>query len=440
MKLLNRILLGTGCIALVLVSWYIAMHSKSTEQLQLDLMAEAAALTEDGIYTLAAPLLEEAAGYSTIYTLAAESELKKVYLSLIDKRGYMRKYTDLLSKQMSRKDAKPEIYAEAALHYLGIANMTEALNTLKEGISKTGSEDLIALYESSRYAFETGRDVYDDVMEILDSYAQVCIDGLWGFARSDGVLMIPCEYECVSTFCGDRAIVKIGDEIIAIDKDNNRVAKLHQSATAFGNYSTDRIPLLFDDGWHRATGEFTVGNSAFEYIGMYSGGYAAAKIDGKWGVIGMSQEWLIPAKYDGIIQDELGRCYGQGAVFVQEGDHVCLFVNGRPKEEVYENAHPFMREGYAAVMQDGRWGFIDTNGTKVIECLYDDALSFGGHLAAVRVDGLWGYISTYAVIVIDPVYVEAKSFSNGSAPVLTGRGWQFITLIEYKAQDAGLLS
>jgi hypothetical protein len=43
----------------------------------------------------------------------------------------------------------------------------------------------------------------------------------------------------------------------------------------------------------------------------------------------------------------------------------------------------------------------------------------------------------YGQIVIEAVYYDAKSFSSGSAPVLTERGWQFITLIEYK-QEAGL--
>jgi hypothetical protein len=67
-----------------------------------------------------------------------------------------------------------------------------------------------------------------------------------------------------------------------------------------------------------------------------------------------------------------------------------------------------------------------------IPFIYDDALSFGEHLAAVKIGELWGYISLYGHIVIEPVFFDAKSFSNGSAPVLTGRGWQLITLLEYK--------
>ena len=444
MKLINRILLGTGCLVLLLISWLIGMHSKSTVDIQLELMEQAARLTSDGIYIQAEPLLEEAAGYNTKYTPLAESELKKVYLSLINQRGYLRKYQALLEKQMNRKDADYSVYEEASLHYLSINSVPEALNTLKEGISKTGSETLRSIYESNRYIIETGHEVYDDAASIFDSTVQVCADGAWGIADSSGVLIIPCMYEQISTFNNNRAIAKKDGEIFAIDAANNRIAKLHEPALAFGNFSMDRISLLIGDSWFRANGEFTIGNAAFEYIGMYSDGYAAAKTGGKWGVIDLAYNWLVPAEYDGIIQDELGRCCYGGAVFVRDGASVRLLVNGQSAGDAYDDACPFAGGGsadsYAAVMKDGLWGFIDTRANVVIDFQFEDALSFGQHLAAVKLGDLWGYISVDGNIAIDPVYYEAKSFSNGSAPVLTSRGWQFITLLEYKAGSSGLFS
>ena len=437
-------LLGAGCLALLLISWFIGMHAKTIVDLQLELMEEAAKYAIDGVYIRAEPLLEEAAGYNTKYTLQAEAELKKVYLSLIDKRGYLRKYQALLDKQMSRKDANPEIFEEASLHYLSINSVPEALNTLKAGISKTGSETLISIYESNRYMFETGHEIYDDTAAIFESTVQVCTDGAWGIADSGGALIIPCMYEQISTFSNDCAIAKKGGEIFAIDSKNNRIAKLHEPAVSFGNYSMDRVPLLIGDFWYRANGEFTVGTAAFEYIGMYSDGYAAAKTDGKWGVIDLAYNWLVPAEYEGVIQDELGRCYCGGAVFVRDGISVRLLINGQPTGEAFEDARPFCGcgpgESYAAVMKDGLWGFIDAGANVVIDYQFDDALSFGQHLAAVKQDDMWGYISADGHIAIEPVYYEAKSFSNGSAPVLTSRGWQFITLLEYKASSSGLFS
>jgi hypothetical protein len=428
----SRILVSTGLLVLLLVSWIIAISSKSAAEKQIDLMRQASMLTDDGIYILAVPLLEEAAGYNAAHTLIAEEALKRVYLKLFNNRSFDRKYADLLEKQMNREDACFEVFKEAANYYLGSSKIQDALTVLKTGIGKTGNGDLIALYEKSRYAYELSRTSYDFVSAVFGPAVQVRIDGLWGLANSDGTALIDCEYEKISTFSDGRAIVKKYGEVYAIDSNNNRVAKLHWEATDIGNFSDNRIPLLIDGSWRRATGEFALGEISFQQIGMYSGGYAAVRLNDKWGVIDLGINWLIPAEYDAIIQDELGRCYAQNSVFAKQNGDVYLFVNGRQTGDVYEDARPFTDEGYAAVRKNGKWGFIDTTGTEMIGFTFDDALSFGQHLAAVKIGELWGYISISGRVVIDPVFTEAKSFTKGTAPVLTQSGWQFLTLLEYK--------
>jgi hypothetical protein len=221
------------------------------------------------------PLLEEAAGYSAIHTTAAENELKRAYLELLDNRGFSRRYTGLLEKQMNRRDVLPEVFAEAADYYLGMSKIPEALAVLRAGIEKTDDDGLINLYENSRYVFELNRAVYDDVASIYGSTIKVQNGGLWGLARTDGTTLIPCEYEKISTFSGGRAIVKDREVIYAVDKDNNRVAVAEAGIDDFGNLAENRIPLQMKDGWRRATGEFVLGSNTFEEFGMYSGGYAA---------------------------------------------------------------------------------------------------------------------------------------------------------------------
>ena len=122
---------------------------------------------------------------------------------------------------------------------------------------------------------------------------------------------------------------------------------------------------------------------------------------------------------------------------MRTGGLVYLIVDGSYVGDAYEDAHPFTEEGYAAVKKNGKWGFVDVGGVEVIKFAFDDALSFGQHLAAVKYGEYWGYISRYGQMVIDAAFYEAKSFSDGSAPVLTERGWQFITLLEFK-KGAGL--
>lgn len=433
MKRTKRILLGLACAALLAVSWAAAVTSKSDADHQRELIDQASAYTQDEIYILAVPLLEEAAGYQDDFTPEAETALKEVYLHLAGKDDFTRRYTNLLGRQMARKDAPPEVFREAALYYLEKGKTAEALSALRDGIEKTESEDLTRLYEENRYAWRCGREVYDEASEIYRGSCQVAQEGRWGLASGTGILYVPCEYDKISTFDGDRAIVRKDSVISAVDRDNNRVALLHTEASDFGNYSGNRLALKTGEGWLMATGAFRTGTTAFEEMGMFTGGYAPAKLNGKWGLIGTDgSEWLAEPQYDDVIRDDLGRCGDPAALFVRRGQSV--FLLNKDGEEIagpYEDACPF-QDGWAAVKKNGKWGFIDAEGVERIPCRFDDARSFGQYLAAVEENGLWGYVSLRGEMVIEPQFQEARSFSGGSAPVRTGLGWQFITLLEYE--------
>jgi len=432
MKRTSRIIITAGCAVLLFITWIVTISSESSLDRQRALIVQAAEKIDDGVYILAVPLLEQAAGYNTAQTIIAEEKLKQAYLALMDNWGFRRRYTELLDRQMSRRDAPPDVFAEAANYYFSISRITQALTVLKNGIEATGCEELIALYESNRYAYETIRTSYEYIAAIHGVTMQVQREGLWGIARLDGTTLIPCMYEKISTFSDGTAIVMSSGEIFAVDGNNNRIALHRGGATDIGNLSDNRIALNIDGIWRRASGSFALGTAGFERIGTYSGGFAAARLNGSWGVVDVGTDWLISPEYDAIIVDELGRCYGQGAVFVRNGSSVYLYADGRRVGGVFEDARPFSNEGYAAVMQNGKWGFIDTDGILRIDFAFDDALSFGQHLAAVRIGEHWGYICINGQIVIEPIFLEAKSFSDASAPVRTERGWQIIRLLEYK--------
>lgn len=434
MKLGKRIGVCVACVVLIALSWIIALQAKSDTQKQAELLAQAEAYLADEVYVRAEPLLEEAAGYNGAHTEQCETRLKEVYLALIDQQGYSRKYTELLDKQMARKDAPEAVYEEAAEYYLDRGKVKDGLTVLKQGIEKLNSQRLEELYEANRYVYTTGRNVYEDVTTTANGAIQVKQDGLWGLASSDGVLVVPCEYDKVSTYWDGEVITKKGLVISGINVDNNRLVLLHEQADDFGNYGQGRASLHMADGWHNADGEFTIGQTAFDAIGMFSGGYAAVCLDGRWGVMDLSGKWYIPAEYDEIIMDELGRCWGQDAVFARKGNQVILLVQGKETEHHYDDARPFGESGYAAVERDGEWGFISPEGEEVIPFTFDNALSFSQHLAAVELDGSWGYVSLKGEVVIEPIFGGAKNFYNGSAPIYTVDGWEFITLKEYEAE------
>ena len=427
-----RILAAVGSIVLLLISWLVAATAETEEDIQLERMKQAEAYLADEIYVRAVPLLEEAAGYETEYTFEIEETLKSVYLKLKDTSGYTKKYLNLLDKQMNRTGAPVEIFEEAARYYLDRSKLQEVLSILKDGIKKTGSAELLELYEEHRYQYRMERTSYDDVTEIFNGAIQVRESDGWGLAAANGSLVIPCRYEQISTYYSGQAIVREGDTVTGIDQNGNRVALLHGTASEISNYSENRLGLKQDGHWILANQNLATGSATFEELGMYSNGAAPAKQNGKWGLIGPSgTEWVLPAEYDGIICDELGRGYMDQTVFVQKNGQVQLLVEGKNVGDIYEDARPF-NGGWAAVKKNGKWGFIDKSGTVQIDYQFDDARSFSGHLAAVKQGEYWGYVSLRGEIVIEPVFLGAKSFYTGKAPVQTERGWQFISLREYE--------
>lgn len=90
--------------------------------------------------------------------------------------------------------------------------------------------------------------------------------------------------------------------------------------------------------------------------------------------------------------------------FVFNGD--ASIFNCHRKEIVscnIEDAEDFS-EGLAAVAQNDKWGFINTQGEIVIPCNYEDAKSFSEGLAKVKQNGKWGLINTKGEEILPVVY------------------------------------
>lgn len=97
-------------------------------------------------------------------------------------------------------------------------------------------------------------------------------------------------------------------------------------------------------------------------------------------------------------------------------------------EPRFSHAFPF-REGLAAVVTDGKIGFIDRNGTVVIAPAFEDRQAtaaesglyvFSEGLALIRENGKYGYIDKKGTIIIEPKYDRAFPFRQGLAAVVTG--------------------
>ncbi len=84
------------------------------------------------------------------------------------------------------------------------------------------------------------------------------------------------------------------------------------------------------------------------------------------------------------------------------------------------------------IKQNGKIGFIDSNGKEVVEAKYENViLNNTQPLVAVKFNGLWGFIDKKGEFIIVPQYKETKGFKDGLAYV---KDDNFEYYINYKGQ------
>ena len=103
--------------------------------------------------------------------------------------------------------------------------------------------------------------------------------------------------------------------------------------------------------------------------------------------------------------------------------------NGRiviPAKYDYTGFTRSFSEGLAAVVINGKWGYIDKSGNMVIPAKYDWAYDFSEGLAAVVINGKMGFIDKSGALVITAKYDNAGGFGEGLSWVETGGKYGFI--------------
>jgi len=149
--------------------------------------------------------------------------------------------------------------------------------------------------------------------------------------------------------------------------------------------------------------------------------------EGGTGIMSCSGEWIV-----GPIDREQGRVNGPMTddlapfVIIEDWYYTYINQNGEfPFTEKYEVAMPFS-EGLAAVMVDGVWGFIDTNGTFVGPYLSAESFSNGyAEVSGVKAGegSKSGFIDTNGDFVLEftqgiDTYGPAGAYGDGLFPVI----------------------
>jgi hypothetical protein len=110
-------------------------------------------------------------------------------------------------------------------------------------------------------------------------------------------------------------------------------------------------------------------------------------------------------------------------------------------EPIYDYAEPFV-EGMSVVSKGGKFGYVSKTGEEVIPPYYDDAEPFQNNLAIVGEKLRYGVIDRNGKMVIPLIYAEISDFSEGLAAAFNGEKYGYIdrfgnVVIPFRYDGAG---
>ncbi len=270
----------------------------------------------------------------------------------------------------------------------------DAIYTFSDGIAGYRCKS------NSKYGFidYTGKKIgacsYDGFSGFVDGIARVemKVDGKtkYGYINTKGETVLAAEYDDLRIFRDGWGIMKKDDSYFFVDK----------------NGKTQEPPRKYDNLWEFRSG-YAVGilNGADKSLNTYY--YINTSL---------KEEFNIKA-YQGYQFWE--------NVAVVNMDSVYSLMN--KKGEVFKrlvgvDQMKFCSDGTLAVREDGKWGYIDDRGNKVIETKYDSCDVFKNGFGRFKMNGKWGLVDKSGKEIVKAEYENVYSGDNGVFIFYDG-GW-----------------
>ena len=262
---------------------------------------------------------------------------------------------------------------------------------------------------------EPWRNEYKQVMNFSDGLAAVWLHNKkWGFVDEKGTLVIPAEFDEVSSF--DEGVCRVVNNGLygLIDKKGKFIVPCKYKSIGFcvGGFLSVQDAETGKEGFIDKAGKIVV-PLKYDIADRFFDGVAYVyKQKVGCGYVNAAGKEVIPLQYAD------GWAFEQGAAPVKKNNK-WGFINKKNKpltSFVYDDAQPF-EGGYSVVTKGGKKGFVNPQGKEIVPLIYENAERFSEGLAAVKKEGKWGYIDTTGKVVIPFAYSHAGGFEEGMAYV-----------------------
>jgi len=247
-------------------------------------------------------------------------------------------------------------------------------------------------------------------------------DTAWGYCDSLKQVVIPVQYGSASIFSpAGIATVREGSSFGFIDTTGGEVTSIRSERWVY--FWSDVCPIWQDGkvGMINSKGEWVL-SPDFEDVDFVSSGPIAMRSSTGWSLYSRTGKRLTKWPATNIL-------IRSATLIGVELDGKWGFVDHRGKRVIkpaFQDVHGFDDEGRCAVMRDGSWGFMDRKGKLLFPPKYAVVRGFQEEGAWVKINGKWGLIDTAGGSIIPPCYEEVSYFKEGLAYVKLSGHWGYV--------------
>lgn len=258
------------------------------------------------------------------------------------------------------------------------------------------------------------------------------MDGLWGIFDLDGRAIIPPIYEEIGQWA-DRIPAKKAEGWVVLDQSGQEVwgplpiDRLRgNSGHCIAGQSGDRA-VLFDDRAGRTQNGTDPLFRSESAMRLYRPGAGLTGFS-----IGDSFGFLDCATLRVVVEAEfqaVRRAVSDNrvAAFLSDGSWGLMAVSESGAREILPPRYSGMREiaenRLPVKMASGKWGYLDGQGSSVIEAVFDQAYSFSDGIAGVQVGDKRGFVLPDGTYAAEPQFEDFWRHSDGIAPVKMNGKW-----------------
>lgn len=273
---------------------------------------------------------------------------------------------------------------------------------------------LVRVYNEGKWGFvnKEGKEIialqYTEAHDFSGDRALVKKNGKYGWIDREGKTVIPFEYEWAQNFYGKWAKVKKDGKMIFIDYEGN--PKLPDVYDGVGYYSEGVAWARKDDKWGFIdSAGMVVIPLQYKKVGNFQKGRAWVwREDGKWGHIDHDGNVTTPIIYDQV--NDFSSQYTGDSLFSSaklNNKYGKLGINGNLAIPCEYIGIDHFSHGLAKVKKEtpegNKFGYVDYSGKEVVPCIYDKAETFSktNGVAIVEKDGKRGIINTKGEFILE---------------------------------------